>query len=188
MGILDKILKRKKMNNEMPFFWEDDYCQIEVVPRKNTESINMSFKIIEEFTLKTRTENGFTDVYMREDLPFPTIDEEIRIDTFTSLLTNSAFEKATQFNYDGRGIKDCTSKSTNAYFFDSFNLFYDCKNEFINNIWTTGSCALTNSSKIVLITLYEIGEGNQLVLVDWNSLELIDLSNRNKILKYLKSH
>lgn len=42
MELFDKIFKRKtntKMNEEnLPSFWEDDYCQIEIVPRKNIEN------------------------------------------------------------------------------------------------------------------------------------------------------
>lgn len=80
MKLFDKIFGRKinsKMREQsLPSFW-DDYCQIEIVPRKNIKHIQLSIKQIDEFTEKTRTENGFTDIFMREGLPFPTINEEL---------------------------------------------------------------------------------------------------------------
>src|SRR5690554_2234957 len=108
MGLFDKIFGRntnQKIEDEnLPSFWEDDYCQIEIVPRKNIEYIEKSIKQIDEFTEKTRTEYGFTDIFIRDDMPFPTIDEELRTDYFEKLLTENGFEKATKIRYDGYTI------------------------------------------------------------------------------------
>lgn len=43
-------------------------------------------------------------------------------------------------------------------------------------------CKITNDHFIKFSdALYELGESCKLVLIDWNSLELIDLTDRNKI-------
>lgn len=189
MGIFDKIFKKKSPDKEpydkMPFYWIDDFCQIEIVPRKNIEHIKRSIKTIEKFELNTRTENGFTDIYIREDLPFPTSDEEFRKDYFDKLMAKNGLLVAKQINYDGRKIIECSAETTNAFSFGSFNIFYDCKNGLVTNIWITSLHSSKEHFDNILETLYEIGEEMQLILIDWNSSELIDLSNRNQIMKYL---
>lgn len=193
MGLFDKIFGRKmnpKIEDEnLPSFWEDDYCQIEIVPRKNIEHIEKSIKQIDEFTEKTRTENGFTDIFMREDLPFPTINEELRTDYFEKLLAEMGFEKAMKILYDGYTIIECSKTTSNAYSLPCFNFFYDCDNEFINNIWISTSLITSNDHfNKILEALYELGESCEMVLINWNSSELIDLVDRNQIKEYLMSY
>lgn len=193
MGLFDKIFRRntkpKNEDENLPSFWEDDYCQIEIVPRKNIEHIKKSIKQIDEFTEKTRTEYGFTDIFMREDLPYPTINEELRTDYFENLLSEKGFEKAMKIRYDGYTIIDCTKTTSNAYSLPCFNFFYDCNNEFINNIWISTSLITSNDHfNKILEALYELGESCELVLINWNSLELIDLTDRNQIKEYLMSY
>lgn len=193
MRLFDKIFGRKKnpeMEDEnLPSFWEDDYCQIEIVPRKNIEHIDNSIKQIDEFTEKTRTEYGFTDILVREDLPFPTINEELRSDYFEKLMNEKGFEKAMKIRYDGYTIIECSKTTSNAFSLPCFNFFYDCEEEFIKNIWISISLitSVAHYSKL-LETLYELGEDCDLVLIDWNSSEQIDLSNREQIESYLMSY
>jgi hypothetical protein len=193
MGIFDKIFGRKtntkKEDENLPSFWEDDYCQIEIVPRKNIEHIEKSIKQIDAFTEKTRTEYGFTDIFMREGLPFPTINEELRIDYFKKLLTEKGFEKALKILYDGYTIMDCSKTTTNAFSLPCFNFFYDCNDEFINNIWISTSLITSNDHfNKISEALYELGESCELVLINWNSSELLDLADRNQIKEYLISY
>lgn len=193
MGLFDKIFGRKmnpKIEDEnLSSFWEDEYCQIEIVPRKNIEHIEKSIKQIDEFTEKTRTENGFTDIFMREDLPFPTINEELRTDYFEKLLAEKGFEKAMKIRYDGYTIIECSKTTSNAYSLPCFNFFYDCNDEFINNIWISTSLITSNDHfNKILEALYELGESCEMVLINWNSSELIDLADRNQIKEYLMSY
>lgn len=193
MGLFNKIFGRKinpKIEDKnLPSFWEDDYCQIEIVPRKNIEHIEKSIKQIDEFTEKTRTENGFTDIFMREDLPFPTINAELRTDYFEKLLAEKGFEKAMKIRFDGYTIIECSKTTSNAYSLPCFNFFYDCNDEFINNIWiSTSLITASDHFNKTLEALYELGESCEMVLINWNRSELIDLAKRNQIKEYLMSY
>ncbi|UUC44139.1 hypothetical protein [Flavobacterium cerinum] len=193
MRLFDKIFRRntnpQNEDENLPSFWEDDYCQIEIVPRKNIEHIEKSIKQIDEFTEKTRTEYGFTDIFMREDLPFPTINEELRTDYFEKLLTEKGFEKATKIRYDGYTITECSKTTSNAFSLPCFTFFYDCKDDFVKNIWiSTSLITSTEWFDKILEALYELGESCELVLINWNSSELIDLTDRNQIKEYLMSY
>ncbi|WP_053058502.1 hypothetical protein [Pedobacter sp. BMA] len=178
-------------NNEdesLPAFWDDDYCQIEIVPRQNVEHIENSIKQIDEFTASTRTEYGFTDMFVREGLPFPTINKELRTDNFEKLLTEKGFEKATKIRYNGYTIIHCTKTTSNAYSLPCFSFFYDCDDDFINNIWISISHITSNDHfNRILGALYELGESCEFVLIDWNSSALVDLANKNQINAYLVS-
>lgn len=193
MRLFDKIFGRKKNpeieDENLPSFWEDDYCQIEIVPRENIEHIKKSLKQIDEFTEKTRTEYGFTDIFVREGLPSPTINEELRTDYFEKLLTEKGFEEAMKIRFDGYTIIECSKTTSNAFSLPCFNFFYNCEDEFIENIWISISIITsTEHYNKILEALYELGEGFNLVLIDWNSSELIDLSNRKQIERYLMSY
>jgi len=193
MRLFDKIFGRKSNpkneDENLPSFWEDDYCQIEIVPRQNIENIKSSIKQIDNFTDNTKTVYGYTDIFAREGLPFPTKDEEYRIDAFEKLLIERGFKKATQIRYDGYTIIHCSNKTSNALSLPCFNFFYDCENEFLKNIWvSTSLITSTELFDIILETLYELGESYELILINWNSSELVDLTNRNQIKDYLMSY
>ena len=190
MRLFDKIFGRQtKIKNdykELPILWEDDYCQIEIVPRRNIKNIISSTDIIENFTKKAGTDYGFTDIYMREALPFPTINEELRIDYFENFLTGKGFERAKQIRHNGSKIIDCSTISLDVFSLPCFNFFYDYENGFIKNIWiSTSNITSEDYCSKILETLYEIGESNDLVLIDRNCSNLIDLTDRKQIKDYL---
>jgi len=143
MGLLNKIFGQKtnteKEGKYLPSFWEDDYCQIEIIPRQNVEYIIKSIKEIDDLTENTKSEYGFADIFIRQDLPFPILNQEIRIDYFEMFLTKKGFKKAKQIRFDGHTIIDCSRTTSNAFSLYSFNFFYDCKGEFISNIWISTS-------------------------------------------------
>lgn len=195
MKLFEKFFGRqtttKIEDKNLPSFWEDDYCQIEIVPRKNSAQIETSIKQIEEFTKTTNSEYGFSDIFAREDLPFPTFIEEFRIDYFEKFLTEKGFEKAKQIRYNGDTIINCSKSTSNVFSLPCFNFFYDSKDEseFINNIWISTSLIIsTDHFNKILEALYELGEGFELVLINWNSSELIDLTDRNQIKEYLMTY
>jgi hypothetical protein len=95
-------------------------------------------------------------------------------------LTEKGFEKAKQIRYDGYTITDCSKTTSNAFSLPCFNFFYDCKEDFIKNIWiSTSLITSTDHFNKISETLYELGEGCELVLINWNSSELIDSSSQD---------
>jgi hypothetical protein len=77
-------------------------------------------------------------------------------------------------------------ENSRAFGFENFILFFDTKDEFVNNIWVnvpfgTGSA----NYDAILNVLYDLGESYDLIMMDWNSDRLVDLKNRTDIRKYL---
>lgn len=193
MGLFDKIFGRKTKpktaGKDLPSFWEDDYSQIEIVPRKNIAHIQVSIIKIEEFEKMAWDGNGFTEIFTRDNLPFPTLSAELRVDNFEKELCEKGFEKATQIRYDGNTIIDCTSETSNAFSVPGFTFFYEVENVFISNIWiSTSLLTSTDLFNKIKEALYQLGEGYDLVLVNWNSCELVDLKDRNQIIDYLMGY
>ena len=64
-------------------------------------------------------------------------------------------------------------------------IYFDYENGVVKNIWVSNFFEF-NQDKLTDVLL-EIGKKWNLVLMDWNSSELIDLSNKEMIRKYLNS-
>ena len=191
-----KTLRQKKASkNEvkadcyLPSFWEDDYCQIEIVPFENKGFILKSIGQISDLSNNSRTEFGFTETFGRGQMPETTFSKEIRTDYLEQLLTGFEFEKAKSINYESYKILDCEIGLTKAYGFSNFTIFFDTEDEFVKNIWLSISLIVSvRQYDLIKSALYSLGEECEMVLIDWNSLELLDLRDRTQINKYLNDY
>ncbi|AEE52815.1 hypothetical protein [Haliscomenobacter hydrossis] len=175
--------------NYLPLFWEDDYCQIEIVPFENKEYILKTIGQISDLANNSRTGFGFTETFGRGQMPVSTFSEEIRTDYLEKLLTGFEFEKAKSINYDSHKILDCETGLTKAYGFSNFTVFFDTEDEFVKNIWLSiSSIVSVRQCDLIKLALYDLGEECEMVLIDWNSLELFDLRDKIQIDKYLNSY
>jgi hypothetical protein len=178
-----------KVHSYLPSFWEDDYCQIEIVPFENREHILKSIEQISDLAKNSRTDFGFTETFERGQMPVNTFSKEIRIDYLEKLLAGFEFEKAKSINYDSQKILNCELGQTKAYGFSNFTIFFDTEHEFVKNIWLSISLIVSvRQYDLIKSALYCIGEECEMVLIEWNSLELFDLRDRTQIDKYLNDY
>ncbi|MFA7326533.1 MAG: hypothetical protein WC121_07720 [Candidatus Kapaibacterium sp.] len=162
------------------FYHEDDYCQIEIVPRDNLSELIKQAENISDFS----TENGYSDIYVREKNKVSLKSKEINKSELESLLVKLGTEKHSEI-ITGYG-SDYRVKSENTIGFgkDYSAFYFDFENDIVKNIWITNLDGL-NHVKVINV-LSEIGKKWNLLMMDWNSSELIDLSNKKMIEKYLK--
>jgi hypothetical protein len=173
----------------IPSFWEDDYCQIEIIPFENKDFIIKTFRQINELFDKSKSDFGFTDTFERGQMPLKTFSKEIRTDYLQKLLLSFEFEKAKNINYNSHKIIDCEKGLTKAFGFSNFTIFFDTEFEFVKNIWLSNSLIVSvKQYDLIKSALYSLGEECEMLLVDWNSLELFDLKDRNQIDKYLMDY
>ncbi|WP_301162060.1 hypothetical protein [uncultured Winogradskyella sp.] len=161
-------------------YHEDDFCQIEIVPRENLSELIKQADNISDFT----SENGYSDIYVREENKVSLKTKKISKSELESLLAKLGTEKHTEI-ITGYG-NDYRVKSENTIGFgkDYSAVYFDFENEIVKNIWITNLDGLNHEN--VTNVLSEIGEKWNLIMMDWNSSELIDLSNKKMIEKYLK--
>lgn len=198
MGLLTffKFLKGKTthqiefdLNEYIPSFWEDDYCQIEIVPSKNRDFIQKQAQQIDKYAAKSRTAYGFTETFGRSSMPVTTLSKEIKVDYFEKILTDFKFQKARYIRYNKSEILNCETGKTKAFGFSNFTIFFDTEDKFIKNVWVITELIVSAPQfDLIQDTLYTLGEECELVLIDWNCLQLCDLADRNKIQDYLMRH
>jgi hypothetical protein len=190
LSFLNKIIQKrtdaKAAGKELiASFWEDDYCQVEIVPGDNRTFIEEQIEKIEKFTKTADTGLGFTDALVRAGMLFPTDKIELRTESFESLLAAANLKKADRIKMDGQHFLPRESP-TRAFGIPGFFIFFYAEGEFIKDIWLTpGFIADTAWFDMLLTALIKLGEDFSFILVDWNSLELIDLKNKKDIRKYL---
>lgn len=178
-----------KSDGYLPSFWEDDYCQIEIVPFENKEYILKTIEQINDLANKSRTDFGFNEIFGRGQKPVTTFSKEFRTDYLQQLLTGFEFERAKSIDYDSHKILNCETGRTKAFGFSNFTMFFDTEEEFVKNIWLSISLIVSvKQYDLIKFALYNLGAECEMVLVDWNSLELFDLRNKNQIDKYLMDY
>ncbi len=162
------------------FYHEDDFCQIEIVPKENLSDLLKQADNISDFS----AENGYSDIYVREENKVSLKSREIDKTELEKLLTELGTEKHTEV-ITGYG-SDYRVKSENTIGFgkEYSAIYFDFENDKVKNIWITNLFGL-NHDKVVEV-FSKIGEKWNLVLMDWNRSELIDLSNKEMINKYIK--
>ena len=176
-------------NEYVPAFWEDDYCQIEIVPVENKSFILKQAKGIDDLAQKSSTDYGFTATFERGTMPIPTLSKEIRIDYLEQALMTFQFQKAKHIRYDDNEILNCDTGKTKAFGFSNFTIFFDTEEEFVKNIWIhIGLIVSVTQFDLIEGALYTLSEECEFVLIDWNGLELFDLSDKTQIQKYLMDY
>ncbi|WP_018343735.1 hypothetical protein [Cytophaga aurantiaca] len=173
-------------NASTPVFWEDDYCQIEIVPFENRDFILAQSTKINTVIEQSKIQFGFTEIFGRESMPANTVSKEIRIDYFENLLVESGFQKSRYIQYETSKMLDSNVSKTKAYTCSNFILFFDVEGEFINNIWLTfGLIVSVTQYNCIETLLHSLGNECDMILIDWNSTMLIDLKEKNQINEYL---
>ncbi|KSA11582.1 hypothetical protein [Maribacter dokdonensis] len=162
------------------FYHEDDFCQIEIVPKENLSDLLKQADNINDFT----AENGYSDIYVREENKVSLKTKQIDKSELENLLAKLGTEKHTEITTGYGSDYRVKSENTIGYGKDYSAVYFDFDNELVNNIWITNLSGLNNENVIKVFS--EIGEKWNLVMMDWNRSELINLSNKKMIEKYIK--
>ncbi|MEF3080597.1 hypothetical protein [Winogradskyella poriferorum] len=162
------------------FYHEDDFCQIEIVPKENLSDLLKQADNISDFS----AENGYSDLYVREENKVSLKSREIDKTELEKLLTELGTEKHTEVITGYGSNYRVKSENTIGFGKEYSAVYFDFENDKVKNIWITNLFGL-NHDKVVEV-LSKIGEKWNLVLMDWNRSELIDLSNKEMINKYIK--
>jgi len=170
----------------IPTCWEDDYCQVELIPRENQVFTRQQVEDANLFAEDHKTEFGYTAVFIREGNPIKTISKEIRADYLRSTLISFELPELRRVRYEGGGSKSLRGSKIYAFGIPCFTVFFDTEDEFVKNIWVKFNLITSiNEFDIILSSLYNLGVGNDLMLVDWDSDDIIDIQNKNQIRNYL---
>ena len=171
------------------YLWEDDYYQIEIIPEENLESIEKQTDTISDFSNEHRTAYGFTDVYVRTENPVLTKSKHIAVDDLELVFIAAGQVRAPDIRFQSGEIVNFNSGQTRAFGTKSFAIFYDFKEKNIENIWlSTNFIKDPVELEKAVITLTSLGKKFRLILVDWNSFEIVDLKDSGQVRAYFAGH
>ena len=164
------------------FYHEDDYRQVEIVPIENFNELIKQAENVQDFAEKHFDGGGYTDIMVREDNRLKLKERGIRPSELDLILSELPIKKFTEVS---TGIRPGEMKSENTFGYgENYNgIFFDFDSDSVRGIWIAGSPKI-NKEKLT-IALNEIGNKWNLLLMDWNSLEIVDLKNKEQIEKYL---
>jgi hypothetical protein len=176
-------------NEYVPALWEDDYCQIEIVPAENKSFIVKQAKELDGLTESVKTDHGFTEAFERGAMPTQTLSKKIRAEYLELTLLGLQFHKAKHIRYNKSEILNCETGNTKAFGFSNFTIFFNREEVFVKNIWLhIGLIVSITQFDLIETALYTLRKECGLILIDWNSQELFDLSDKTQIQRYLMDY
>jgi len=186
MGLFDYFRNNKRQkDNDQPFlfFHEDDFRQIELIPKENFDQAKSQSNEILEFSEKNFDGIGYTNIYIRNDNNIHLQVRKISVEELDELLLKIGFYKVpkviTGYGQDYRVI----ASNTIGFGQDYAAIYYDFQENIVTNIWLTQPYNI-NMEKIISF-LEEVGKKWDLLLADWEATEIIDLSDKEAIINYL---
>ncbi|SHJ47459.1 hypothetical protein [Aquimarina spongiae] len=161
------------------FYHEDDFCQIEILPKENVFHLLKEVDNISDFT----EEHGYSDIYVREERKITLSARKINKSELEKVLAELETERHTEV-ITGYGT-EYREKSKNTIGFGKgyAAMYFQYENDVVINIWVTNLFEL-NANHVINV-LFKIGEKWDLILMDWNTSQLVDLTNRDRIKKYI---
>jgi hypothetical protein len=174
--------KLAEMENSI-FYHEDDYRQVEIVSSENFEELIKQAENVQDFADQHFDGSGYTDVIVREDNGLKLNQRGIGTNELDSFLSELGLVKYSEVS---TGIRpgEMESKNTIGYGQNYRAIFFDYETDTVQSIWITGTPDVEKT--LYAEVLNKVGMKWNLLLMDWNSLELIDLRNKEQIEKYLK--
>jgi methyltransferase-like protein len=163
------------------FYHEDDFCQIEIVPKENVSDLLKQADNIADF----KAEKGYWDIYVREENKVSLKSRKIEKTELEKILTELGTKKHTEVITGYGSNYRVKSENTIGYGKKYSAVYFDFENDKVQNIWITNIFGI-NHDKVVDV-LSNIGKKWNLVMMDWNRSELIDLTNKEMINKYLNN-
>lgn len=181
---------KENVNNEKTkttiLLWEDNYLSTELIPKENLEFTIKETKRIKKHAEEHFDGNGFTEITEVNKIPFSTEKKEILTSKITNLLESIGLVKYERVLYYGGGTPtEIENQSTIVYGQLKSGIFIEQENNKIQHIWLDSQNWKEISKTKIKEGLIEIGKMYDLILVDWNSKQVIDLKKESEIEKYL---
>lgn len=174
--------KRADLSNSI-FYHEDDYRQVEILPFENFNELIKQAENVQDFAEKNFDGVGYSDIMIREENGFKLKQRGIKWRALDQLLSELPVKKYTEVS---TGIRPGEMKRKNTFGYgENYNgIFFNFEADEVKEIWIVGFPKVEKTK--LAQTLSIIGSKWNLLLMDWNSLELIDLKDKDQIEKYLK--
>lgn len=168
--------------------WEDNYLMVELIPKENLEFALKETKRIQKHGEEHFDGNGFTEITEIGEKPVKTEKLEIPTKKITDLLESVGLTRFEKLMYFGGGEPtEIENPKSLVYGELGSAIFLEPENGKLKHIWFDSHKWEDLPKTKIGNGLKAIGKEFDLILVDWNSNQVIDLKKENEIEKYIKS-
>ena len=164
------------------YFHEDDYCQIEYLPKENFSAASAVAAAINEHAEKTFDSRGWTGCYVRNEATVPVKSKQFKMTAFVELLLKEGFSEYPAVT-TGYSTAVFACDNIRAFKKQSIVLCAGFKGSIIENIWHNTSPDRADH-EIYRHFLLVMAEKYNLLLADWRKSIVVDISNPSEIDKY----
>ncbi len=167
------------------YFHEDDYCQIELVPRENEGFLIAQGSEIQRSAEKNFDGYGYKGIHVRSEEPVPLSTKGIALEHMADMLRVRGFRRIDQV-FTGYGSHRELAKNTVAFKLDPYEIYVDHKDCILNHVWLYLHWGASPESKQQLIDAFDqIGQNWHLLLAHWPWSLVVDLTDRSAIENYV---
>ncbi len=186
---LFNIFKKSKPDGDLIsstlFFHEDDYCQVELSPKEKILLFQTESEKINELAENSFDGFGYTDMYVRTGDRIKLEERKINPFELERILDTIDLPKATAITTGYGETYRETCKNTIGLGKDYSAIYFDFEDEIVRHIWLTDHFSIAKDN--LVSCLLQAGQKWNLLLMDWNQLIPVDLTNRDQIEKYLNN-
>lgn len=167
------------------YIHEDDYCQIELVPRENDGFLIAQGAEIQRSAEKNFDGYGFKGIQVRSEEPVSLSTKGISVDQMAAILVAQGFFRIDTV-FTGYSSHRKHAKDTVAFKLDPYVVYLDHKDGIVAHAWLDLHWGGSTESKMHFIdTLDQIGWKWQLLLSHWPWSRVVDLTDRSAIENYV---
>jgi hypothetical protein len=167
------------------YFHEDDYCQIEILPLENLKFCLKQTGSIDEFAEAHKDGGGYTDIFVRDDVPVRLYDKKIPSERFERTISE-IFPKYDEV-YTGYGSFRERCRSASAFGRnENVVVFYQEENGSVRNIWLTLHIETENDIRSAGELFTALSTLGNVIIVDWNWKFIEKMNEDERIEQYLQ--
>jgi hypothetical protein len=165
--------------------WLDDECQVQFLPQEN----ELEIKLLMDSILGKNSNNdnrfGFAQVTERGKFSHPLLDRQITPRDLEALLRKHNIERIELIERE-LGSKLPYEKSSEKAFRCGYDFIFDLHRGFVNQFWILPHLIVsTKDFDNIEGFIHEFATHYNLILVDWNELEIVDVQELRVLRKEL---
>jgi len=190
LNFINNLLKSKTpghaelvtINSDDFYFHEDEYCQIEYLPKENMTSVSKMAIDISKHSEEHFDGKGWTGVFVRSGFPTPTKSKNYSAHEFADFLKSHGFDEYPRVT-TGYGQTVILCHNTRAFKNLSIDICFDYENDIVKNIWETTGPYKTDQD-VYKKFLLAVAEKYNFLVADWWKTVVVDISVPKNIDKY----
>lgn len=187
-GVAPEWRRKMHLADRSIFFHEDDFCQIELLPKGNLDWCRKQMKEIENFKEDSQTGEaieGFTDLFVRKAVKKELQAQEISSEELAGLLALLLPE----YDRVETGYSDYREECRFTRAFGENGgiiVFFDSSEGMVQNLWLECEIYDEQQKETAKEVVSALGMRYQLILADWNWLKIVELENSEEVINYME--